>query len=101
MLYVFLIQACLCVMCFGLRSDAVWSICVLVICYDYVILCLVSSGLRSDAVGKAQVSSGLRSDAVCKDLVSPGLRSDAVSGSRSEAVGKAQYVLYVLLYGLW
>ena len=79
MLDVFVIQACFCVMCSGLRSDAVCSICVIVIYYDYVMLCSVSSGLRSDAEGKALVSSELRSD----------------------AVGKVQYVLYMLLYGMW
>nr|KAJ0189954.1 hypothetical protein LSAT_V11C800443030 [Lactuca sativa] len=54
----------------GLRSDA------------------VSSGLRSDAA-----SSGHRSDAGDKVPVSFGLRSDAVSGLRSDVVGKAQYML--------
>ena len=37
-------------MCFGLWSDAVCSICVHVICYDYVMLCSVSSGPQSDVV---------------------------------------------------
>nr|KAJ0213783.1 hypothetical protein LSAT_V11C400188880 [Lactuca sativa] len=88
-------ETCLCVICSGLRSDALCSICVIVICHDYVWLCLVSSGLRSDAVGNDLVSSGLRSDAEGEALVGSGLRSDAVgkalvsSGLRSDAGGKA------------
>ena len=50
-------------MCSGMRTDVVCSICVIVICYDYVMLCSVSSELRSDTKDKALVSSGLRSDA--------------------------------------
>ncbi|CAI9269251.1 unnamed protein product [Lactuca saligna] len=50
----------------------------------------VSSGLRSNAA-----SSRLRSDAGDKIPVSSGLRSDAVSELRSNAVGKAQYVIYM------
>nr|KAJ0217988.1 hypothetical protein LSAT_V11C300147840 [Lactuca sativa] len=78
----------------GLRSDA----------GDMV---PVSSGLRSDAGDKVPVSSGLRPDAVSsghwsdagdKVPVSSGLRSDAVSGPRPDAVGKAQYVLYVIVW---
>ena len=56
-------------------------------------LCSVSSGLRSDAA-----SSGLRSDAGDKVPVSSGFRSDAVFGFRPDAVGKAQYVLYVIVW---
>ena len=103
---VFVTQACICVMCSRLRSDAVCSIYVYASSYDYPMLCSISSGLRSDAVseirsdaeGKALVSfrlwsdavSGLRSDAEGMALVSSGLWSDAVSGLRSNAVGKAQ-----------
>ena len=58
MLDVFVIQACLCVMCSGLRSDvgqARCSICVKLYVYDYLMLCSVDSRLRSDAVVKALV----------------------------------------------
>nr|KAJ0194464.1 hypothetical protein LSAT_V11C800404580 [Lactuca sativa] len=62
----------------------------------------VSSGLRSDAVSSGlrsdAVSSGLRSDAGDKVPVSFGFRSDAVSGLRPDAVGKAQYVLYAIVW---
>ena len=50
----------------------------------------VISGLRSDTGDTVPVSSEPRSDAKGKALVSSGLRFDAVSGLRSDVVGKAQ-----------
>ncbi|CAI9290356.1 unnamed protein product [Lactuca saligna] len=59
----------------------------------------ISYGLRSDAINSGlrfdAASSGHRSGVGDKVPVSSGLRSDAVFGLRFDAVGKAQYVIYM------